>query len=238
VLVLCPDALEFSHAREKPNRYHIEPSIDFQRQELHSFPWEALDRSKPLIYCSLGSESHLYKQSFRIFSAIIEAMRTKPDWQLLLAIGPYLKMDDLPPLPTNVLVVNWAPQLQILQRAAMMITHGGLGSVKECIFLGVPMIVFPCRWDQPTNAARVVAHGLGVRGNVNHVSSHEVIAMIDNVSGNPSFKRSVEAMSRTFREIEDSGRGVELIEQIIGSFKKDPGFYATSRSRAELLPIQ
>jgi len=215
VLVFCPEAFDFPGASKKPNRYYIEPSVDLERQELHAFPWEALDQSKPLIYSSAGCQPHLYDQSSTLYRALIEAMSEKPEWQLVLAIGRHMDCAAFEPVPENVLLVNWAPQLELIKRAAMMITHGGLGAVKECIMLSVPMIVFPCRWDQPFNAARVVAHGLGMRGNINQVTAQQVANLIDSVATNPTLKRRMAAMSQTFHQIEDSGIGVKVVESIL-----------------------
>jgi UDP:flavonoid glycosyltransferase YjiC (YdhE family) len=219
ILVLCPEEFDFRNTEKKPNRYYIEPSIDLQRKELYSFPWHELDDSKPLIYCSMGSESHLYEDSTNLFRAIIEAMRERPDWQLVLAVGPYLKTSDFQSVPDNVVIVNWAPQLEMLERASIMINHGGLGAVKECILFGVPMIAFPCKWDQPFNAARVVAHGLGVRGSINKVTAGQIHRLIETVAGNPSFKSRIDAMSKVFNEIENSGKGVKILERIISDFQ-------------------
>jgi UDP:flavonoid glycosyltransferase YjiC (YdhE family) len=107
----------------------------------------------------------------------------------------------------------------MLERASIMITHGGLGAVKECILFGVPMIAFPCKWDQPFNAARVVAHGLGVRGSINKVTAGQIHRLIETVAGNPSFKSRVDAMSKVFNEIENSGKGVKILERIISDFQ-------------------
>jgi MGT family glycosyltransferase len=147
-------------------------------------------------------------------------MRERPDWQLVLAAGVHLRATDLHPVPDNVVVVNWAPQLEMLERASIMITHGGLGGVKEAIFFGVPMIVFPCRWDQPHNAARIVYHGLGVRGDINNGSVGQIHSLIDAIAKDPKFKSRVDAMSRTFREIEDSGVGVSTVEKIISDSRR------------------
>jgi len=94
----------------------------------------------------------------------------------------------------------------------MMITHGGLGAVKECIYFAVPMIVFPGKWDQPYHAARVAHHGIGVRGNSHGATVREIHRLIDGVAGNAQFKQRIEAMSRTFRDIENSGIGVTTVE--------------------------
>lgn len=215
MLVLCPRVFDFRAAVRNSRRYHIEASVDLERHELHPFPWDALDNKKPLIYCSFGSESHLYDKTLELMRMIAEAMREKPDWQLVLSIGPYVRHCDLHPVAENVIVVNWAPQLQILAKAALMITHGGLGTIKECILLGVPMIVFPFRWDQPFNAARVVAHGLGVRGEVRNIAPGRIVDLVNRVANDLSFKRRIHAMSLTFNQIENSGIGVKVIEGLI-----------------------
>jgi zeaxanthin glucosyltransferase len=221
VLVLCPEEFEFRDTAKKPNRYYIEPSVDLERKELYTFPWQDVNAVRPLIYCSLGSESHLYKQSETFFRAIIEAMRDKPDWQLVLATGPFMDPRSFDPVPENVLVVSWAPQLELIEKASIVITHGGLGGVKECILLGVPMIVFPCKWDQPFNAARVVAHGLGVRGNISRVSAAQIKAMIETIANNPSFQSRVDSMSKVFRDIEESGVGVRAVEKIMNGYRDE-----------------
>jgi zeaxanthin glucosyltransferase len=218
-LFLCPKAFDFPSAA-KPHRHYIEASIELERKEAHDFPWEQIDESRSLIYCSFGSQPYQYEQSEALFRAIIEAAGERPEWQLVMAVGSYLKAADFAPLPANVVVVNWAPQLKMLERAAMMITHGGLGAVKECIFFAVPMIVFPCRWDQPHNAARVVHHGIGVRGDINDMSVGQIRKLIDEIAGNALFKQRIEAMSRTFREVENSGIGVRAVEKILSDYQQ------------------
>jgi UDP:flavonoid glycosyltransferase YjiC (YdhE family) len=81
------------------------------------------------------------------------------------------------------------------------------------------MIAFPCKWDQPFNAARVVAHGLGVRGSINKVTAGQIHRLIETVAGNPSFKSRVDAMSKVFNEIENSGKGVRVVEKLLADQK-------------------
>jgi MGT family glycosyltransferase len=175
-----------------------------------------LDPSRQLIYCSLGSHPHDYKESGRLFQAVLHAVRQRPDRQLVLAAGHLcLGEPAFQDLPQNVIAVSWVPQLALLEKASLMITHGGLGTVKECIHFGVPMVVFPIAHDQPGNAARIVYHGLGLRGNTNEVSARQILSLVDEVVENPSFRERVGAMSAIFRDIEKSGIGVEVVERIL-----------------------
>jgi UDP:flavonoid glycosyltransferase YjiC (YdhE family) len=219
VVVLCPKQIDFSPTPKSSNHYYLEASIELERKEAYAFPRNALDETRPLIYCSFGSQCHQFEQTEALFRTIIAALRERPEWQLVLAIGPYLNIDDYQPAPENVQVVSWAPQLEMLSRASMMITHGGLGAVKECIFFGVPMIVFPDKWDHPNHAARVVYHGLGVRANIRDRSVRQVHSLIDAVDKNPMFKSRIAVMSKTFREIENSGIGVRTVEKLLAVYR-------------------
>ncbi len=216
VLVLCPREFDFSGAVKRKGRHYIEPSVDLTRHEPGHFTWEAIDADRPLIYCSLGSHCDDYPESEAFFRAVFEAMAGKPDWQMVVARGSHhADLVGGQQVPPNVLLVNWAPQLAILEKACMALTHGGLGTLKECILFGVPMIVFPGNYDQPRNANRVVHHGLGLRGTLGQVSAQQIRQLIDEVAGNPSFKERTRRLGQTFRAIEESGVGAQTVEKIL-----------------------
>jgi len=107
------------------------------------------------------------------------------------------------------------PQLEILERASLMVTHGGFNSVKECIFQGVPMVLLPIFYDQPGNAARAVHHGLGVMGSFADASASKLGDWMDAVMSDPLYKERVQLMSRLFRDWEARSPGVELVERMI-----------------------
>ena len=214
VLILCPKELDIPHSNRRSGRYYVEACVDPERKDLDPFPWDKVDDTKRLIYCSLGSQCHQYRQSRSFFRTTIDAMRGNPEWQLILTIGPCLNIADFQPSPENVVIVNWAPQLEILKRSSLMMNNAALGSVKECIFLGVPMIVFPVMWDQPANAERVVYHGLRVRGDINSVSVDQIRNLVDSLD-NPMFKRRIDSISKIFHQIEESEISVKIIDGIL-----------------------
>jgi zeaxanthin glucosyltransferase len=105
------------------------------------------------------------------------------------------------------------PQIPLLERAALMITHGGLGTVKECIFNDTPMVVFPIGRDQPDNAKRIVHHGLGLAGDLAGASPEAIFGLTDRVDREPLFRKRVKQMGDHFRKVEVSGIGVQRIEE-------------------------
>lgn len=213
-IILCPRQFDFPRA-EDPNRFYVAPSIDFDRSE-PDFPWDRLTPGKPILYCSLGSQSHLFPGSRDFLQAVIDMLSQQSAWQGIVSVGPLLSPSQFRVPGENVLLVNVAPQLQVLQRASLMITHGGLSSVKECIYYGVPMLVFPLKRDQPGNAARVVYHGLGVMGNPKRISVEKLRTLVGAVQGSPSIRANIEAMSQEFQRAERLNPGLEIIEGMLG----------------------
>ncbi len=133
----------------------------------------------------------------------------------MLTVGSYLNVEDFQPAPPNALLVKVAPQLEVLQRAAIMITHGGFNSVKEGIYFGVPMLVFPVIRDHPAIAARVVYHRLGLMADPRECSSAQLLTMLDRVQQDTSFKARVETLGQEFRAAEAAAQGVEVIEAVL-----------------------
>jgi zeaxanthin glucosyltransferase len=218
-LILCPAELEvpgegFAH---EPEVHYVEPSIDLERRAETPFPWERLDPGRRLLFVSLGSQSYRAGEAqVRDFlTAVARAFDDRPAWQVVISTGGLLDAEAIPP-PPGGLVTAWAPQVQLLERAAVMITHGGLGTLKECLYYGVPTVVFAISHDQPDNARRVVHHGLGVAGDLESFSPEEIAARVD-AADQPAVRQNVTRMQRVFQQAEEAGAGVRLIEELLAA---------------------
>src|SRR6476646_3982474 len=88
------------------------------------FPWQRLT-GEPLIYASMGTLQNGLESVFR---AVVEAAARHRNVQLVLSIGGCLDLDQIGPLPGNAVVVRHAPQLELLKRASVCITHAGLNT--------------------------------------------------------------------------------------------------------------
>jgi zeaxanthin glucosyltransferase len=209
-LILFPQALDFPRP-ERLDRRYAEAAIDLERLG-EAFDWRAIDPRKPLLYCALGTLGYLRRpQLQRFFATVLAVMARRPDWQMVLATGG----EPVDAAPPNVVCVPRAPQLEILQRAAAMITHGGANSIKECIYFGVPMVAFPLGLDHPGNAARIVYHRLGLAGDARRVSARRLEAMIAAVLGDPGWRLRCARMGALFRELEAAAGSVTILEGLL-----------------------
>ena len=206
-----PEALEFPVQGEKPAGLHYTgPFVDAQQRPAVAFPWERLD-GRPLIYASLGT---LQNGSEIIFRTIAEACAGL-DVQLLISLGGGLDPAMLGPLAGAPLVVSFAPQLEILKRAALVITHAGINTVLESLSEGVPLVAIPLGNDQPGVAARLKARGAGVvvsRRGLTHARLRKAIAL---VLLETQYREAARALQKTIQQVDGSQRAADLIEQML-----------------------
>jgi UDP:flavonoid glycosyltransferase YjiC (YdhE family) len=158
-LLLCPAGFDFPRSRTEDLVY-AGTCIDWERREVH-FPWTRLPADRPVVYCSLGTQSaRSAGAATRILATVLEAFRDREEF--LVVACPPAHAVGLAPDPARAIVVPKAPQLAMLQRSSVCLTHAGINTVRECAALGVPMVAVPLSHDQPRNAALVEYHGIGV----------------------------------------------------------------------------
>lgn len=237
--VLCSAAFDFPEARE--GRVYAGPCIDMERKDF-PFPWEdheARRGDRKIVLVSLGTHAAKYgKVTERFLIKIFELASACPQLFFVVALGKGRAVESIGVPPENLIASPFIPQLHILERASLMITNGGLGTVKECIWFGVPMVVAPCRFDQPGNAARVVRHGLGQRVDVGRVTVAQLKSAVEACLGDPRIAENIGAMSAAFRASDEQERwlGGILAHREIGASKAaghQPSDQATSEALAD-----
>jgi len=119
---------------------------------------ERLD-GRPLIYISLGTVHNL-KADF--YKTCYEAFRDTP-YFVVMSVGKHTDIPALGPAPANFLVRNRVPQLEVLKRASLFISHGGMNSINESLYFNVPLIMVPQQPEQHFNARRIEKFGAGLR---------------------------------------------------------------------------
>jgi MGT family glycosyltransferase len=198
------------HARELdlPRRLNVAsgamyvgPCVHHGRRE-PPFDWSRVTLGDKLIVCALGSMLHPrdLPRRARFLQNLARAMAERPRLTLILAVGPGLDPQNFRGLSTNTYAYRHIPQLDVLRRADLFITHGGSNSVKEAISLGVPLIVYPERAEQPGMAVRVVHHGLGRAGNPARARTGDILKDIDAVLENDLYRRNVAKMREAFEQ--------------------------------------
>jgi zeaxanthin glucosyltransferase len=211
-LVAMPRALELPEMPDDPNLFYVGTGMDLVRCD-EPFPWGEIAAGRYLVYCSLGSQCDLEPEvARRFFRAVLGAAAAHPEWQIILSVGRGFDPAELLPAPENVHVSRWVPQLDVLRRADLVVTHGGSGTVKESILLGVPMVVLPLMRDQFDMAQRVLYHRLGVAGKLAEITAEALGRLIGEAAADASLKPRVAAMRQRIEKEDRSSLGVDVVE--------------------------
>ncbi|MCP6761190.1 MAG: hypothetical protein NHB32_21170 [Fischerella sp. CENA71] len=198
-IVLSVKEFDFPRERGIPNHTeYIGPCVDFQRY-VPSFSWNGINGKANIILCSLSTVHHAHDWiAIHFLHKVIKAFEGDLLFELIIATGSDFLTHRLRSEKSNVHVYTFVPQLEILHRASVMITHGGFNSIKECIMMTVPMLVYPRRTDQPGNSARVVYHGLGLRARMSLESSDGIRQKVLCLLNDPSYRLRLAQMREHF----------------------------------------
>jgi zeaxanthin glucosyltransferase len=202
-----PQALEFDGCPQ-PSALHYTGLFLFDRKRPPvEFPWEQLD-GRPLVYASMGTLQNGSKEAFEI----IAAGCAKLEVQLVISLGGSF-ITGLQDLPGHPIVVQFAPQLELLKRTAVVITHAGLNTVLESIAEAKPMVAIPIGNDQPGVAARLKAKGVAVVLARRSLTPAKVEKAVRTVLENDQYARAVAALRNAIGQIDGAALAARLIEE-------------------------
>jgi zeaxanthin glucosyltransferase len=210
VLTQTPKEFDFP-SHHWPAHYHSAgPLHDLSLRPAVDFPWDRLT-GEPLIYASMGT---LQNGSERLFQAIAAAAQA-PGRQLVLSIGHNLDPAKIGPLAPTTIVVPQAPQLDLLKRATLCITHAGLNTVLESLAVGLPMVAIPITNDQPGVGARIAYTKTGVVIPVRELAVDRLQAAIETVLNDPAYRENAQRIQQAIAAANGLELAADLIEGVL-----------------------
>ncbi len=198
-----PDAYQFIGAALEPPVTAPPPPANGE------FPWHRLTGA-PLVYVSLGTTFHnapsFYRHCFQAFAAM--------PWQVVLSAGGVSLeafRESAGEAPSNFLVAPYVPQLALLERASVFVTHGGMNSVQEGLYFGVPMVAVPQRGDQFLSSARIEELGAGLALLPQRATPEALREAAARLLGESGFRHNAAALGESLRRAGGCARAATLI---------------------------
>jgi MGT family glycosyltransferase len=174
-LVLTGRELASSASSKHPRYTFVGPCVR-QPKRVQGDPLPRLDE-RPLVYVALGT---VWNHRPDFFRTCVEAYRDA-DFQVLIAHVGGISAEVFENLPPHIHLCRYIDQVEVLQRAAAFVTHGGMNSVCEAAAAGVPMLVFPLAADQFALAKNVVEQHAGIAMSAAQVSAPQLRAATEQV---------------------------------------------------------
>ncbi len=168
-------------------------------------------KEKSIIYISRGT---VINQAIDFYKLCFKALRNT-DHTVIMSIGEKTLVSDLGEIPHNFIVRNYVPQTEVLKYSKLFITHGGMNSVNEALYYGVPLIVIPQSADQPIIAEQVVKIGAGIQLQMQDLTENRLSDAANYVLNEPSFKKAATKISESFQKSGGYHRAVDEIFEFI-----------------------
>jgi len=212
-LALCPfpPALRDPIAPPLPATTHLFRAVDGDGRELADRPRGDRLAAPPNVYFTLGTEFNV--ESGDLFTRVIAGLRELPI-NVLVTVGRQLDPGELGRQPPNVQVERYVPQAQALSWADLVVFHGGSGTLTGALAHGLPMVMVAIGADQPANASRCRALGLGVTLNSFRATPAAVREATTRVLTEPSFRQAAGRLRTAMARQPDPATAVTLLERL------------------------
>jgi len=208
---------EFDFPRKRlPDCFHYVGPYRREPEREVSFPFERLD-GRPIIYASLGT---VFGSRTEIWNAIVEGCRGL-DAQLVIALGGSGRAQSLTKLPANAIVADYAPQCELLKRASLAITHGGLNSVMEALAAGVPPLAIPITGDQFGVAARIAYTGVGEIVPAAKCTGSRIGAAARKILSRSTYREREAVIGAAIQRTQGAVSAASIIEEVVAT-RRDP----------------
>jgi MGT family glycosyltransferase len=182
--------------------------VTLGRTEADDFDWGLLDPTTPTVLVSLGTLNATAGEKF--WQVASEAFRDQP-WQGIFVAPPEL----VPDAPDNVVVRSRIPQLSVLRRADVVVSHGGHNTVCETLAAGIPLVLAPIRDDQPVVADQVVRAGAGVRVKFARVKPADLQGAITQALEDPDLRSAAGRLSADFASYGGTPAAASALEALL-----------------------
>jgi UDP:flavonoid glycosyltransferase YjiC (YdhE family) len=205
-----PAFFDFPRKEPEPRLHFTGPWHAVGNSSDVPFPWERLD-GRPLVYASLGTLQNRVVDMFATIAAAVAPL----DAQLVISLGS--ADQDVAAVaarcPRGTLVVPVAPQLRLLERATLAITHAGLNTALESLARGVPMVAIPITNDQPGVARRMEWLGLAEVVLPRQLTASRLRRAIELVLGDPGYRERARARAAEIASLDGVGRAADIAEE-------------------------
>lgn len=167
-------------------------------------------KKQPLVYISLGT---IFNTDLPFYHLCMEAFVDAP-YNVLLAVGKDSHLNVLQYVPKNVCVRPHVNQIAVLKDAAVFISHGGMNSINEALYYGVPMILFPAIHEQQVNSLRVQQLGAGTVLNRRGLTKERLLEMVNNLVTDARYQKRIKTIQKSLIAAGGPKKAAEKIEKL------------------------
>lgn len=200
------DSVVYTSRRFQPYAASFSDHYTFVGPSVFSRTLPAKAKERPLVYISMGTVINDRPDFYQKCMEALKGMNA----DVIISYGNSMDQERLGILPDNVQAYPYVDQLEILSRADAFITHCGMNSVSESLYMAVPMILYPQTAEQCAVARRVVDFGAGTL--LQDDSSIGIQKAVQKILSDTAYEKAAAQCSADFRSCPGVSGAAEFIE--------------------------
>jgi UDP:flavonoid glycosyltransferase YjiC (YdhE family) len=188
--------------------HHVRPTLEAAEGPA----WlDGLGDRGPVVYATLGT----VHSGPDLLAAIVAAVTGGHDEIELVVTTGNVDPAALVSQPDHVHVASWIPQAALLDRCDAVVTHAGFGTMAAALAHGVPLVMLPISADQPMNARRAAAAGVGIELGPADRTVGTIRAAIDAVLTESSYATASTAAAAAAAAQPPLEHALDLVERLV-----------------------
>ena len=204
-LVFLPKQFQIAADTFDERFYFLGPSVGCREYVKN---WQPARGAAPVLFISLGT---VFNQRPEFFRLCVEAF-AESSWQVVMAIGEDVDLEQLGWIPANFEIRSYFPQPGVLRHARVFVSHAGPRSIMESLYHGVPLVMVPQTPEQQVNARRTEELGLGRRLLTAQVTVEVLREAVAHVDTDPQIRTNAAQMRNVIRNCGGAALGADAIE--------------------------
>lgn len=118
-------------------------------------------------------------------------------------------------VPENAVLVDWLSYSQVMPESALIICHGGHGTVARALAEGVPVLTCPAAGDMNETAARITWAEVGRSVRWSMTGPRSLRWAVAEILGDPIYRARAGQIACWHRQHNGPANGAELVEELI-----------------------
>lgn len=200
------DSVVYTSRRFQPYAESFSDHYAFVGPSVFSKILPEKEKERPLIYISMGT---VINDRPDFYSKCIEALKDL-HVDVIISCGNAINREELGILPGNIQVHPYVDQLAVLAKTDVFITHCGMNSVSESLYMAAPMVLYPQTGEQQAVARRAMEIGAGIM--LQDDSSEGIRAAVQKILDNRTYRDAAAECSADFRACSGAVGAANFIE--------------------------
>lgn len=200
------DTVVYATQRYQPYSSTFSKHYAFIGPSIFSDLAPAKDAERPLVYIALGT---VMNEREDFYHRCIDALKDE-HVRVLISCGRHTDLSSFADLPEHVTVLPYVDQQKVLSEASVFLTHCGMNSVSESLYMATPMVLWPQTGEQAAVARRARELGAGIELKGDTVE--EIRAAVLQVLRDPAYASAAQACSEDFRAASGPEGAADFIE--------------------------